>query len=77
MLGPPIHPALAFITRTTGISEWVLHETGQSVGCEVGGVTRIWQGLLGCDESGRELDMGAGREFWEGWEERLAAEEMN
>ncbi|OCF33545.1 hypothetical protein I316_04617 [Kwoniella heveanensis BCC8398] len=68
--GRPLHPALALVHRQSGFSDFVLKETGQIVGEEDAGVSELWQGLLGCDERGRE-DEDRSKDFWQGWEERL------
>ncbi|KAK4688685.1 hypothetical protein P7C73_g1441, partial [Tremellales sp. Uapishka_1] len=69
---PPFHPSLAIAHRGSSTSEYVLRETGQTVGDEEGGVVEFWRGLLGCDEKGREIeDEGAKRQFWYGWVERM------
>ncbi|WWD20296.1 hypothetical protein CI109_104772 [Kwoniella shandongensis] len=66
---PPCHSALAIAHRGSGVSEYVLRETGQAVGSEDEGVVALWQGLLGCDEKGRDCEQALD-EFWSGWEER-------
>ncbi|WVF68261.1 hypothetical protein IAT40_003026 [Kwoniella sp. CBS 6097] len=65
----PLHPALAIVHRQNGFSDYVLSETGQVVGEENAGVSELWQGLLGCDEKGRETS-NRSMDFWRGWEER-------
>ncbi|WVQ66283.1 uncharacterized protein L199_004462 [Kwoniella botswanensis] len=64
---PPYHPALASVHRHSGITDFVLAETGQVVGNEDEGVSSLWQGFLGCDSNGNEnrSNMAA---FWKGWE---------
>lgn len=57
------------MTRQSGISDYVIRETGQSVGNEDEGVTPLWQGVLRCDEKGTEMKRSEG--FWTGWEDRL------
>ncbi|WWC95586.1 hypothetical protein V866_002451 [Kwoniella sp. B9012] len=67
---PPYHPALASVHRHSGITDFVLAETGQVVGNEDEGVSSLWQGFLGCDSNGNEnrSNMAA---FWKGWEMRM------
>lgn len=60
---------LAIAHRASGVSHFVLRETGQVVGDDDGGIAPLWQGLLGCDEKGRP---SSSTSFWHEWEERLA-----
>jgi hypothetical protein len=47
----PLHPSLAHVARVGG-GEYVLRHTGQVVGCDDGGVSELWMGLLGVDSGG-------------------------
>jgi hypothetical protein len=47
----PLHPSLAYVARVGG-GEYVLRQTGQVVGCDDGGVSELWMGLLGVDSGG-------------------------
>lgn len=69
---PPFSPALAVVHRGSGKSDYVLRDTGHVVGDEDGGVTPLWQGLLGVDYKGVEVADVMG--FWQGWERRLQAD---
>jgi hypothetical protein len=69
-LGIELHPDLAVVHRANGISDYVLYETGQTVGDEYEGVLPVWQGMLGCDVKGHRSDSAG---FWEGWEQRRSS----
>lgn len=64
------HPNLALVHRQSGITEYVLKDTGQVVGDESCGISPLWQGLLGCNDRGDKDDERM-EEFWKGWETRL------
>nr|ODN91857.1 hypothetical protein L203_01110 [Cryptococcus depauperatus CBS 7841] len=66
----PFHPDLALIHRHSGLTHFVLKDTGQVVGDEDNGVVSLWQGLLGCDANGRKIDDQL-EEFWQGWQNRF------
>lgn len=64
------HPNLALVHRQSGITEYVLKDTGQVVGDESCGISPLWQGLLGCNDRGDKDDERM-EEFWKDWETRL------
>lgn len=64
------HPNLALVHRRSGITEYVLKDTGQVVGDENCGISPLWQGLLGCNDRGDKDDERM-EEFWKDWETRL------
>lgn len=70
--GAPTVPALAIVHRASGKSDWVLRETGHVVGHEDEGVAELWQGILGCDRRGEEVNED---DFWRGWEARVRGDE--
>ncbi|WVW86921.1 hypothetical protein I302_108976 [Kwoniella bestiolae CBS 10118] len=59
-----------YLPEHNGITDYVIAETGQVVGNEDGGVSELWQGLLGCDANGNE-DRSNMKAFWNGWERRM------
>lgn len=61
------HPNLALVHRQSGITEYVLKDTGQVVGDENYGISPLWQGLLGCNDRGDKDDERM-EEFWKDWE---------
>ncbi len=67
----PFHAALAIAHRSSATSDFVLRETGQTVGNKENGVTELWQGILGCDCKGMVMTNGESDRFWCDWEERL------
>lgn len=64
------HPNLVLVHRRSGITEYVLKDTGQVVGDENYDISPLWQGLLGCNDRG-DKDNGWREEFWKDWETRL------
>ncbi|KAA1469769.1 hypothetical protein DENSPDRAFT_773681, partial [Dentipellis sp. KUC8613] len=53
----PLHPAIAVI-HTLAREYFVLKDNGMQIGCEEDGIVDVWQGILGCDQSGMALGPG-------------------